>query len=73
MKQADVQQIEDAFGEDPMNTDKLHDDLKPYLEVLPNLGTCLRHPLVYQIMGVMWKSANGLYEHKTKMKGGDTA
>ena len=44
----------------------LHSDLVPYLDEHPELGTILRHPLVYQVP--IWSngSANKMYEHKKK-------
>lgn len=44
----------------------LHSDLVPYLDEHPELGTILRHPLVYQVP--IWSngSANKMYESKKK-------
>lgn len=44
----------------------LHSDLVPYLDEHPELGTTLRHPLVYQVP--IWSngSANKMYESKKK-------
>lgn len=46
------------FGENPLDTEQLHPELKPYLSTIPTLGVCLRHPLVYQVPFCSWKTAN---------------
>lgn len=53
------------FGEDPTNLDKLHPDLKPYLQDSQALGKVLHHPLVVEVFP-LWKPANDKYAYKLK-------
>lgn len=54
------------FGEDPLNPEKLNDELRLYYEEEGgSMGwPMLRHPLVYQIPFMSWKNANEMYDAK---------
>lgn len=61
--EGDVPFLRPGFPEDIL---KLHPALRPYVQVTPELGTSLRHPFHYQVMGVNWRMANDLFEHKVQ-------
>jgi hypothetical protein len=49
-----------------MSEEPLHPDLVPYYQETEDIGSVLRHPLVYEIMGVRPGLANKKYEYKKK-------
>lgn len=62
-------QLEDFSGENSRDTKKLDEELKPYIYHDELFGTCLKHPLVFQIPFVSWKLANqSLAEKERKIQ-----
>lgn len=56
---------EEWLGDDPVNVDKLHPVLQPWVTRHPRFGAFLNSPWVQQLPFYSWKIANEAYDHKS--------